>query len=221
MAGHFYRSFLHSQTVQKRNFDCQPNWSPSGPCIGDGHSAFQNITQTVCPDIPAHSRSDCRSQMPFTCSINNVQLDSSVLTCGDCSSIPEGQSCYFVCADSTATFSDLSLKSLLCLQSGFAEIPTVRAPQCFSAAPSCPPIISWNGLSTDFTSKCVGAFIGDVCRVSCMPGYYSSNGWYDATCTRDFKWSRPLICECQPCGEFGDPACGQPSNDNNYNYKYI
>jgi hypothetical protein len=221
MAGLLFRSYLHSRTIQKRNPECYPNWTPSGPCVGDGHSAFQNITQTNCPDISSHSRTDCSSQMPFTCSIDTISLDSSVKTCGDCSSVPEGQSCFFVCSDQNATFTVFSLKSLLCLQSGWSQIPQLREPKCVASAPSCPPILSWNGLSTDHTSKCVGASIGDVCRVSCLPGYYSSNGWYDATCTRDYTWTRPLICDCQACGEFGDPSCGTSNNDNNFNYKYI
>ena len=221
MAGYAFRAQINSNTIQKRDPVCQPMWIPSGPCEGDGHSAFQNFTQTNCPNLPRNTRFDCSSQMPFTCSIDNVQLDSSVKTCGDCTSVPEGESCFLVCADGAATFTEQSMKSILCLQSGFVSIEGYRAPRCVVDPPTCPPIISWNGVSTDFLSKCIGAFQGEICRISCMPGYYSENGWYDATCTSDYTWSRALTCECQACGEFGDPACATSSNNNGLDYKYI
>lgn len=207
--------------IEKRSPPCQPIWYTSGPCIGDGNSAFQNLSQSNCPDQSMFSRTDCRAQMPFTCSINDVTLDPNVATCGDCVSVAEGQSCYLVCVDAAASFTPLSLRSLLCLQTGFAPISQERAPQCVATAPSCPPILSWNGMATDHTAQCVGAFPGQVCRASCLPGYYSSNGWYDTTCTDKYTWSRQLSCECQGCGEFDDPSCATKTNYNDLNYKYI
>lgn len=221
MAGYSWRQNQNALTLLKRDPPCVPQWEPSGPCQGDGRSAFQPITQSNCNDQPVTSRSDCRSQMPYTCSINDVTLDPSVKTCGDCTSIPEGQACYLVCADPAAALTFFSLHSLLCLQSGWSQITEINAPKCVVVQKSCPPIISWNGMATDHNSVCVGAFPGDVCRSSCMPGYYSSNGWYDATCTSNYTWSRQLTCECQGCDEFGDPQCAFNSNDNSLNYKYI
>jgi len=221
MAGSVYRSQINPLVLQKRSEPCYPFWIPSGPCVGDGNYATQNVTQTNCPSLPGNSVTDCADQMPFTCSINTISLDSSVFTCGDCSSVPEGQYCYFVCSDPAATFTDLSLRSLLCLQTGFQNISSVRAPKCLVAAQSCPPILSWNGMSTDYASVCVGAREGNVCRASCQPGYYSANGWYDTTCTAQFTWSRELTCNCQVCGEFGDPQCATNANTNPFDYKYI
>lgn len=220
MAGYGWRLSVSQATIQKRNPPCVPFWIPSGPCVGDAHSATQDLTQSNCPDLAGNSQTDCRNQMPYTCSINDVQLDPSVLTCGDCTSVNEGDTCNLVCADPNATFEFLSIRSLICLQSGFSPIPEARVPKCTVPEPSCPPILSWNGMATDQRSRCVGAQEGDVCRVSCMPGYYSKNGWFDATCT-NLKWSRPLVCDCQACGEFNDPVCAASPYQNNFNHSFL
>lgn len=226
MAGSSWAASVHSLTILKRSQQapvllqaaCVPNYVPITSCIGDCKSATQTFTQVpfTCTSLPQNKIVNCSISMPCTCNINDFPLDASVKTCGNCDATPEGQRCYFVCANSTNQLTPSSVRFLQCLGTGWSQIPLSSYPFCTILAPSCPPILTSEDLTTNFYTKCVGATQNDVCQIACNPGYYAPNGWYEATCSQQsdgtLAWNRPLTCQCQPCREFGDIDCPTVSN---------
>jgi hypothetical protein len=226
MAGSTWALAVHSLTILKRSHQvapllqaaCEPNYVAITSCIGDCRSATQTFTQVpyTCTLLPQNIVENCSLSMPCTCSINDFPLDPSVATCGNCDSVVEGQRCFFTCVNPVDQLTSNSVKSLQCLGTGFNQVPPANAPFCTVVVPTCPPILTSNELVTNFYSKCVGALQNDVCRIACNPGYFAPNGWFDATCTAnangELRWSRELTCQCQPCREFGDIDCPQPSD---------
>jgi hypothetical protein len=218
MAGRAWVSQISSLTVLKRQTllaqnNCTPNYVPITSCIGDCHNAYQTYSQSpyTCTDLPQLKSISCSQSMPCVCSINSYDLDPSVATCGDCTATPEGQRCFLVCRNKGEVFNSTSVHSLLCMATGWSSLSPLEEPKCSFPIPTCPNIVTTNGLVTNHTSKCLGAFQGQVCEASCLPGYYSPTGWFNTTCTLQadgsLNWSRPLLCQCQGCGEFGDPFC--------------
>ena len=216
--GSAWLTTVNSLTVAKRlkflaQAPCVPNYVAVTNCIGDCKTATQTFTQIpyTCTGEPQTIVRDCSSQMPCTCSIYDFGLDPSVKTCGNCETIPEGQSCFFVCGSARETFTNPNaVRSVQCMKTGLSQIPPQFKPTCSVINPTCPNIVSSDQMITDHLSSCVGAAAGDACTVSCLPGFYNPYGWYDATCTNvggSLQWNRSLTCQCQGCGESGDILC--------------
>ena len=226
MAGASWVASVNSLTVQKRSRNapllitlaeaCQPNYVALTACVGDCHSATQTFTQVpfTCTSLPQNVVVNCSSSMPCTCSILDFPLDPSVVTCGNCDATPEGQRCFFVCVNPADQLTSQSVRSIQCMKTGWNQIPPASKPICAAIVPTCPPLVSTNEYVTDFSAKCVGAVQNDICRISCNAGYFSPSGWFNATCTQvgsELRWNRELSCQCQPCREFGDIDCPDPS----------
>ena len=206
---------VSSALILKRNPECIPQWVADGPCVGDCRNATQPIRQSNCGP-PYTSQTSCKAQMPCFCYLADLQLDFSVVTCGDCRTITEGQHCNFKCLDSSSTFEGLS--RLTCLNTGWDLDALALVPTCVTRIPTCPPLASSGGINIDLSpsSRCVGAIENQVCRFNCLPYFYNSEQVYETTCTLQpdgsLNWSRQPRCDCQTCP--GDIPCfnGTPVN---------
>ena len=230
MAGRAFRDMVDARVVQKRDAtNCTPDFTNNvivGPCVGDCREAVSwqtatnclcNNTFTSCP--VAYSQSvDCSVQLPCQCFFNDLlaEIGTGVATCGDCATLSEGETCYFVCTDPTYEF--FGPQKATCLGTGWAALP--QEPVCLPKPVYCPTIYSTGGLNLDMStdSVCVEASEKDVCRGSCFPGYYSPTGTYTTTCScvnGVCNWSNDLFCQCQGnCKTAADGFCSQPLNLN-------
>lgn len=232
MAGASWVAAIAQQVIDKRaEPDCVPVYTAITTCVGNCHSATYLATQTNCPNstqTPTTATVDCSDSMPCACSLGDfpgILSSPGVYTCGDCSEVAEGESCFFVCG--FGEFTDNSIRSLMCLKSGWAEVDPSQYPTCSARVETCPPITANGGLIPEVSnqSTCVGAIVGDVCKGVCGPLFSSPYGWYDTTCTKNasgtLEWSRPLECAVQCCGGFDSLVCPEyPDPVNRYSAEY-
>jgi hypothetical protein len=187
--------------------ECVPNYAAAtcGPCLGNCQTASQWCTATNCPVL--YSRSvGCEDQLNCFCYYYDelsTKLGPGVVTCGDCLTMSQGQSCYFQCLNQAQTLTSSGVtpvSSALCLSSGFADIPFT---DCVDTIGVCPPQVSYGAVNYEIgpRSVCVGAQNGQVCRGNCFPGYYSAQAAFNSTCTCDnvgnCTWDLVLFCTSQ------------------------
>lgn len=198
--------YVNSLSIEKRFQACEPIWIPTGPCLGDCHTATQPYTTTNC--TPQFSLTDCHTLMPCTCSIFDFPLNPGVVTCGDCSNITSGASCYVGCSFGTLN----GPNHILCLDNGWVDV-TITCP---TLIPTCPNIYPIGGLNVDMSSHCFGALEGQVCNYNCLPEYYNESGIYTATCSNSngiLNWSITPQCICQDdCNYFSSCHYSKPFN---------
>lgn len=205
-----------------------PVWIPQTACVGDKTHATQLVKQAepIVPEYPLYSVTDCSASMPHTCSIATVTLDPSVVTCGDCYSVPSGGTCYLHCADGRLQIPQGRVTQLTCEAGGFSSIPFGREPICAPIIKTCPDVYTSHNLVTLFGSNCVGAALGNVCRFACNPGFYSPTNVFESVCSvqpdGSLNWSVPVTCACQTCQSGDDYTCAaQPSNQLVNNFSFI
>lgn len=127
-----------------------------------------------------------------------MNKDSGVVTCGDCSTMSQGETCYLYCLQSNETL--IGPSSILCLSSGWAATSQTF---CFLPDPVCPPQVSYGAISYEISpnSVCVGAKNNQVCTGNCFPGFYNPQGIFNSTCSCDnvgnCTWDATLFCESQ------------------------
>lgn len=184
---------------------CVPNYSQAtcGPCTGSCLNGTQWCTATNCsPQLYSRS-TPCQDQLNCFCTFSDIlqyiNVDSGVVTCGDCSTMTQGQTCYLHCLRDNEILSGPS--SVLCLSSGFA-IPS-QPIFCYTETAVCPPQVSIGAINyvISTSSVCVGATNSQVCSGNCFPGYYNAQGIYDSTCSCDntgnCTWDVTLFCTSQ------------------------
>lgn len=217
-AGSAFLNYSRTEIINKRiEPDCIPIYV-FGPCIGsreNGATTIGRQIQPICNTSPLEITEDCTDSLPYSCNINDIEnkIDfDTVKTCGDCTNVSEGNSCYFVCQNEFSVFAPNALQSIACLKTGFdtKSLNNIIL-SCYIPEKTCPPIVSDGSLLTTFFdgSVCVGAVKDDICKTYCAPGFYSPTNYFDTTCTFDiisktYYWNNNVQCLCQKdCGGLG------------------
>lgn len=210
--GSVFVASVQQFSISNRRADppCIPEWRATSACIGDCRVATQTLFQTNCPLLPPTSVTDCKKGMPCTCLGRDLPLDGTVVTCGDCTVVEQGQSCFFRCLDPFSTLSSSMTNHITCLASGWASVTDF--PSCRQILPTCPPIVSGAGVVTKNIAgvHCANALEGQICRTTCGPGFFNPEGFFQSTCTminNTLTWFPEMRCVCQQCGTLNDVQC--------------
>ena len=153
-------------------------------------------------DVQTSSCDGGEASTPCLCSANDfVQADgsnpffdaSTVVTCGACDAVNNGQPCYLTCAQSAAGNKYVGDASISCMQGTWTLPQTL--PSCGAGVQRCPLIPEDETLGYVPGGVCDGAELGDVCMAYCNPGWIlAPYAQPTATCLADGQWSAPILC---------------------------